>query len=176
MLEIWEPFKNLLQWFRNTNLKAVASDRVDRWIHFLHKHCRLEASALLLLLRDAFSHKSFRYSATVRLEILETHITVCNIPAQDRKTPFQGSYPRSFVTPAVGWCRQSVRDGDIILRCPGVQIPLVVRPYSSVKNRVQIKSIVHTPWILDWSPYYHLYKMGPDNDYNAIALEEFHVY
>ena len=148
-------------------------------LNFLKENCRFEASALLLFLRDAPSDMSCRYSATRRSEILETHITVCNILAQERNILFQESYPKSCTAPIMGWCRRSAGDGDLIFRCPGVQIPLIVRPYSCVRNRVQIASIANTPWRFDWSPYYEYkipYSMELDKDYNTIELEEFHVY
>jgi hypothetical protein len=163
--------------FRKIGLETIATDRCDRWSWFLLHNYRSEASALLGLLRNTPCHMSSEYSATERSEILETHITVCNILARDRKILFQGLYLESHITPIMGWCRRSVKDGDLILRYPGVQIPLIIRPYPDVGNRVQIKSIAHTPDLFDHELLFGCpYRESQFDARNTTELEEFHVH
>ncbi|CAI9626619.1 unnamed protein product [Alternaria burnsii] len=174
LLDAWDT-----TWLYHTN--AASHNRLDRWRRHLIKHRNRDIYELLSFLRVAPKHGNRNASASRDPELLRTHIAVCNALARDGQVLFQGSAPGTLIPASIGWCRRDVKDGDLIVRCPGVQIPLIVRPCPDGGNDVQIKSIAYTPDYMNRAGFSKsVYKRLPGRLWTGkpveTELEEFHVY
>ncbi|KAH6870445.1 heterokaryon incompatibility protein-domain-containing protein [Alternaria rosae] len=174
----------LLQILETTNMNLPFYGHIgtfaqfDCWERFICRHRRKEVSALFSLLRDG---SRWGTSKATDHNLLSTHIAVCNALADDSTILFQGSNPGPLGRPSIGECRRNVKPGDLIIRCPGVEIPIIVRPCFDGRNGVQIKSIAFSP---QWSNQTKLRErlrhvlsrtLQPHGSVQS-ELEEFHVY
>jgi hypothetical protein len=160
---------------------TVTTLQFHRWQRFLHKHRSKEASVLLSLLRDAPPFGNTKVTSMGDSELFRIHVAVCNALAQDPKIFFKGSNPGTLTPANIGWCRRSVKDDDLIVHFPGVQIPLIVRPCSDGRIGVQIKSIAFTPSFTIRMVFQNQFRrmfsrMLLWNKAEEPELEEFHVY
>jgi len=148
------------------------------WKRFLCLHRRKDVPALLALLRDASYGEIPDVVAIGDHELLRFHITTCNILAERERILFQDSYSGPVSQARVGECRRSVKVGDLIVQCPGVAIPIIVRPCSDGSEGVRIKSIAFYPYrLLQSKPSVgNLRLRSRTLPHRETELEEFHVY
>ena len=148
------------------------------WKRFLCLHRRKDAPALLALLRDASYGEIPDVVAIGDHELLRFHIATCNILAERERILFQDSYSGPVSQARVGECRRSVKVGDLIVKCPGVAIPIIVRPCSYGSEGVRIKSIAFYPYrLLQSKPSVgNLRLRSRTLPHRETELEEFHVY
>ncbi len=177
----------MLQLFRTVIIdssfwgETVTTPQFRRWQRFLHKHRSKEASALLSLLWNEPPFGDTKVTSMGDSELFRTHIALCNAKAKDSKILFQGSNPGTLAPAGIGYCRRSVKDDDLTVHFPGVQIPLIVRPCSDGRTDVQIKSIAYTPRLMNRTGFQNQFRrmfsrMLLWDKSEEPELEEFHVY
>jgi len=148
------------------------------WKRFIHLHRRKDVPALFALLRDASYGETPDVAAMGDNALLKTHISVCNSLAEQERILFQDSYSAPVSQARVGECRRSVKVGDLIIQCPGVAIPIIVRPCSDGSEGVRIKSIAFYSYrLLRSKPSVgNLRLRSRTLPHRETELEEFHVY